>query len=87
MSTYLYRVPEVGPRWPEHFPSGTYRDEEDLVASLRAFSDRHGLPRGLSVHVYETDDTPLAIGRTRLGTVEARAVLRAGEVDLARVRS
>ncbi len=80
----LYRVPEPGPGWPEYFPSGTYQDEDRLVATLQVFGERHGLPRDLSVHVYETDATPLGIGRKHLGAINAGSVLMAGGVDMER---
>ena len=83
----LYRVPEVEGDWPDYFPSGTFRDEARLVARLRAFSDHHGLPKGLFVHVYETDATPLGIGRKHLGSVSAGSVLMAGKIDLQKVHS
>lgn len=78
----LYRVPEPGPDWPEYFPSGTYQDPARLALRLEAFVQRHGLPQGLSVHVYETDATPLGIGRKHVGTVGVSSVLMAGEIDL-----
>jgi hypothetical protein len=82
----LYRVPEVGPQWPDYFPSGTYRDEARLVAALEVFSRRHGLPQGFSVHVYETDATPLDIGRKHVGTINAGSVLMAGEINMGKVK-
>ena len=83
----LYHVPEIEGNWPDYFPSGTFRDEARLVARLRAFSDCHGLPKGLFVHVYETDATPLGIGRKHVGSVSAGSVLMAGEIDMDRVRA
>jgi hypothetical protein len=38
------------------------------------------------VHVYETDATPLGIGRKYLGAIDAGTVLMMGEVDEDRVR-
>lgn len=84
--SFLYRVPDVGPRWTEHFPSGTYETQEGLITALRAFSERHGLPADLPVHVYKTDDSALSIGRKYIGSVKARSVLEAGEIDLARMQ-
>jgi hypothetical protein len=83
----LYRVPEPGPEWPEQFPSGTHQDPSRLVARLEVFVRRHGLPQGLSVHVYETDATPLGIGRKHIGAVGISSVLMAGEIDMDRVRA
>jgi hypothetical protein len=83
----LYRVPEPGAGWPEYFPCGTYEDPSRLVARLQVFSQRHGLPKGLCVHVHETDATPLGIGRKHVGTINAGSVLMAGEIDLDRVRA
>lgn len=84
--SFLYRVPEVGPRWTAHFPSGTYETQAELIGALRAFRERHGLPADLDVHVYKTDGTPLSVGRTYVGSIDAETVLAAGGVDMARLR-
>ena len=84
--SFLYRVPEVGPRWTDHFPSGTYETQAALIGALRAFSERHGLPSDLDVHVYRTDGTPLSVGRKYVGSIDADVVLTTGGVDMAQVR-
>lgn len=84
--SFLYRVPDVGPRWTEHFPSGAYESQEDLIVALRTFRERHGLPSDLQIHVYKTDGTPLSVGRTYVGSVGAASVLAAGKIDMARVQ-
>ncbi|MEF8794975.1 MAG: hypothetical protein V5A22_01650 [Salinivenus sp.] len=81
----LYRVPEPGSGWPDYFPSGTHQDPDRLVARLERFNQHHGLPQGLSVHVYETDATALGIGRKHVGTISVGSVLMAGEIDLQKV--
>lgn len=84
--SFLYRVPDVGPRWTEHFPSGAYESQKRLIVALRTFRERHGLPSGLQIHVYKTDGTPLSVGRKYVGSVGAALVLAAGRVDMDRVR-
>lgn len=80
-----YRVPDPGEEWPDHFPSGTYEDEDRLIALLQIFSQHHGLPPSLSVHIYKTDGTPLGIGRKHVGAISASSVLMAGTIDLSRL--
>jgi hypothetical protein len=84
-SSILCRVPAVKGDWPDYFPNGTFRKEDRLVARLQAFSERHGLPKGLSVHVYETGATKLGIGRRHLGTISAGFILMARGINLNRV--
>lgn len=84
--SFLYRIPDVGPRWTEHFPSGIYETQKELIVALRTFRERHGLPSGLQIHVYKTDGTSLSVGRKYLGSVGAASVLAAGKIDMTRVQ-
>jgi hypothetical protein len=66
---------------------GPYKDEDNLVDALVELSRA---PRvewdELTVHVYETDATPLGIGRKYLGSIDGGAILMMGEVDEGRLR-
>lgn len=81
----VYDVSPKGAEWPDHVPTGLYRDEEALVADLEDYGRSHGALSELLVHVYETDATRLGIGRKHLGTIEAHTVVERGEVDLTQV--
>lgn len=67
---------------------GPFRDEGTLIDALIQISRSTELEWGtLIVHVYETDATPLGIGRKYLGAIEGETVLMMGEVDEDRVRA
>ncbi len=66
---------------------GPYKEEENLVDALVELNRDAQLEWDeLTVHVYETDATPLGIGRKYLGSIDGGAVLMMGEVDEDRVR-
>jgi len=66
---------------------GPYDEEEDLIDALVEINRTTQLEWGeLVVHVYETDATPLGIGRKYLGAIGGGTVLMMGEVDEERVR-
>ena len=66
---------------------GPYEEEEKLVDALVELNRTNQLEWDeLTVHVYETDATPLGIGRKYLGSIDGGAVLMMGEVDEDRVR-
>ncbi len=66
---------------------GPFTDEEQLIDALVELNRGSQLAWGeLTVHVYETDATPLGIGRKYLGAIDGGAVLMMGEVDEERVR-
>jgi hypothetical protein len=80
----LYRV-HVGGKPVEGL--GPYEDEDTLVDALVEINRSAKLESSeLVVHVYETDATPLGIGRKYLGSIEGQTVLMMGEVDEKRVR-
>jgi len=65
---------------------GPYEDEDSLIDALVEINRSTDLERGdLVVHVYETDATPLGIGRKYLGSIDGETVLMMGEVDEERV--
>jgi len=65
---------------------GPYEDEDRLIDALVEMNRSADLEWGdLVVHVYETDATPLGIGRTYLGSIDGGTVLMMGEVDEERV--
>ena len=67
---------------------GPFDDEDaliDALLQLKRASDVNGST--LVVHVYETDATPLGIGRKYLGAIDGATVLMMGEVDEERVRA
>jgi hypothetical protein len=67
---------------------GPFTDEEHLIDALIQINRSTQLQWGeLIVHVYETDATPLGIGRKYLGSIDGGTVLMMGEVDEERVRS
>jgi hypothetical protein len=66
---------------------GPFEVEEDLIDALVELNRSSQLAWGeVVVHVYETDATPLGIGRKYLGAIDAGTVLMMGEVDEERVR-
>lgn len=66
---------------------GPYEEEEALLDALVEVSRDAQLEWGRwVVHVYETDATPLGIGRKYLGAIDGGTVLMMGEVDEGRVR-
>ena len=66
---------------------GPFEAEEALIDALVELNRTSQLAWGeVVVHVYETDATPLGIGRKYLGTIDAGTVLMMGEVDEERVR-
>ncbi|MEF8796552.1 MAG: hypothetical protein V5A22_13785 [Salinivenus sp.] len=67
---------------------GPYEDEDALIDGLVDINRSTDLEWGeLVVHVYETDATPLGIGRKYLGSIDGGTVLMMGEVDEERVTS
>jgi hypothetical protein len=79
----LYRL-HIGGAPADEF--GPYEDEDALVDALLELSRSSRFERGdLTVHVYETDATPLGIGRRYLGAIDGGTVLVMGEVDEDRV--
>jgi hypothetical protein len=67
---------------------GPYEDEDALIDALVDINRSTDLEWGeLVVHVYETDATPLGIGRKYLGSIDGGTVLMMGEVDEERVTS
>ena len=67
---------------------GPYEDEEVLIDALVDINRSTHLEWGdLLVHVYETDATPLGIGRKYLGSIDGSTILMMGEVDEDRVTS
>jgi hypothetical protein len=67
---------------------GPYEDEDALIDALVDINRSTNLDWGeLVVHVYETDATPLGIGRKYLGSIDGGTVLMMGEVDEDRVTS
>ena len=67
---------------------GPYEDEDALIDGLVDINRSTDLEWGeLVVHVYETDATPLGIGRKYLGSIDGGTVLMVGEVDEERVTS
>lgn len=67
---------------------GPFEDEEALIDALIQINQSSRLQGDrLVVHVYETDATPLGIGRKYLGAIEGGTVLMMGEVDEDRVRA
>lgn len=66
---------------------GPYESEGALVEGLREIrrSSSIGHGRGV-VHVYEDADTPLGVGRTYVGWIDAESVLMTGEVADERLR-
>ncbi len=80
----LYRV-HVGGKPVEGL--GPYDNENALVDALVELNQSAHLKSSeLVVHVYETDATPLGIGRKYLGSIGGQTVLMMGEVDEERVR-
>jgi len=66
---------------------GPYEEEDALVDALIEINRSSNLDWGdLVVHVYETDATPLGIGRKYLGSIEGGTILMMGEVDEGRIR-
>jgi hypothetical protein len=66
---------------------GPFEAEEALVDALVEINRASQVGGGeFVVHVYETDATPLGIGRKYLGAIDAGTVLMMGEVDEDRVR-
>lgn len=66
---------------------GPFKEEEALIDALVEINRASQFQWGeLVVHVYETDATPLGIGRKYMGAIEGGAVLMMGEVDEERVR-
>ena len=79
----LYKLHRDG----EPVAGGPYRNEETLIDALVEINRKSQLEWGqLTVHVYETDATPLGIGRKYLGAIDGGTVLMMGEVDEGRVR-
>jgi len=75
----LYKIHSGGEPVAEF---GPYEDEDDLVDALVEINRASQFEWDeLTVHVYETDATPLGIGRKYLGSIEGGAVLMMGEVD------
>lgn len=67
---------------------GPFEEEEALIDALIQVNQSTHLQEGsLVVHVYETDATPLGIGRKYLGSIDGGTVLMMGEVDEERVRA
>lgn len=66
---------------------GPYENEEQLIEALLEINRGAQVTGDLTVHVYETDATPLGIGRKYLGAISGGTVLMMGEVDEERVRS
>ena len=67
---------------------GPYEDEDTLIDALVDINQSTDLEWSeLVVHVYETDATPLGIGRKYLGSIDGGTVLMMGEVDEERVTS
>ena len=66
---------------------GPYEEEEPLIDALVEINRADQFKWGqIVVHVYETDATPLGIGRKYLGAIDAGTVLMMGEIDEERVR-
>jgi hypothetical protein len=66
---------------------GPYSEEDALIDALVEISRADQFEWGqLVVHVYETDATPLGIGRKYLGAIDGGTVLMMGEVDEERVQ-
>jgi hypothetical protein len=81
----LYRL-HVGGDLVEGY--GPYEDEDALIDALVDINQSTDLDWSeLVVHVYETDATPLGIGRKYLGSIDGGTVLMMGEVDEERVTS
>jgi hypothetical protein len=81
----LYKLYKDGE--PVEGGGGSYRNEEKLLDALVEISRGSQFEWGqLTVHVYETDATPLGIGRKYLGTIDGGTVLMMGEVDEERIR-
>jgi hypothetical protein len=81
----LYRL-HVGGNLVDGY--GPYEDEDALIDALVDINRSTDLEWGeLVVHVYETDATPLGIGRKYLGSIDGGTVLMMGEVDEERVTS
>ncbi|MFB6249607.1 MAG: hypothetical protein ABEL97_13660 [Salinibacter sp.] len=81
----LYRLHVGGDRIDGY---GPYEDEDALIDALVDINRTTDLEWGeLVVHVYETDATPLGIGRRYLGSIDGGTVLMMGEVDEDRVTS
>lgn len=67
---------------------GPFKQEDPLIEALLDLNRNRQLElTTLTVHVYQTDATPLGIGRKYLGSIEGSTVLMLGEVDEERVRS
>ncbi len=67
---------------------GPFEEEDALIDALIQINQSTHLEEGnLLVHVYETDATPLGIGRKYLGSIDGGTVLMMGEVDEERVRA
>lgn len=67
---------------------GPFEDEGALIDALIQINRSTQLQWGtVIVHVYETDATPLGIGRKYLGSIDGGTVLMMGEVDEDRVRT
>jgi hypothetical protein len=67
---------------------GPFEDEGALIDALIQINRSTQLQWGtVIVHVYETDATPLGIGRKYLGSIDGGTVLMMGEVDEERVRT
>lgn len=61
---------------------GLFEAEDALIDALVELNRASQVACGDTVvHVYETDATPLGIGRRYLGAIDAGAVLMMGEVD------
>lgn len=66
---------------------GPFEAEEPLIDALVELNRASQFAWGeVIVHVYETDATPLGIGRKYLGAIDGSTVLMMGEVDEDRVR-
>lgn len=66
---------------------GPYEEENSLIDALVEINRSNDLEWGeLVVHVYETDATPLGIGRKYLGSIDGGTILMMGEVDEDRIR-
>jgi hypothetical protein len=66
---------------------GPFEAEDALIDALLELNRASQFACGeFVVHVYETDATPLGIGRKYLGAIDAGTVLMMGEVDEERVR-
>lgn len=66
---------------------GPFEAEEPLIDALVELNRSAQFAWGeVVVHVYETDATPLGIGRKYLGAIDGSTVLMMGEVDEDRVR-